>query len=221
MLKGFVINLDNRPERYQQFLDQTSSVKSIDIERVSAVNKIPDELVNKDAIKKKKTDFNYYGTICCALSHLSVYRKIATSDKPNNCALVFEDDFACILPDIRINFDRYINKVLEIAPKDFDVIYLNDITKCVPKYNNIIHDSNFKLISPFESNNVQPTCESYIISKGFATELIEYIEQNIYEIDILLVDYVKQFNKKAYVLNNPLGCQYNRTDTDIQRFRHN
>lgn len=212
-MNGFVINLDSRPDRYQQFLDQTTYIKKVEITRVSAINKIPVE-IDQSVIKKKRSDFNYHGQICCALSHLLIYRKIQQLDQQNKYVLVFEDDFACILPDIRINFDSYLDKILQIAPDDFDIIYLNDITRCVPKYNNSIHDSNFKLISPDKSSNVQPTTECYVISKKFAAELVEY--NTIYEIDILLIDYIKQFNKKAFVLNNPMACQYNRADTNIQ-----
>lgn len=103
--KIYVINLDRRPDRLEQF--NSEAIKfNINYERYSAVDsKLID---NKTSLKP--------GELGCLLSHLDILNKIVENNYKRT--LIFEDD-TIILENFK-NFGNYINQL----PNKWDMIYL-------------------------------------------------------------------------------------------------
>lgn len=212
-MKGIVINLDRREDRYNNFKKEFGNI--LDISKISAVDSLN---INYD-IKYPNLKYltNRKNVLACCLSHIEVYKKIVSEYSESEYAFVFEDDCRFIYRNYKTNFESIIKDVLSKAPSDFGVIYLNKSIKDKPL--NLDGTIDFKLLTDIP--NV-PTSESYIINKKYAAELIKYLSNNYGAIDHKLknfiTDYESKQNKKiGYILNNPIFCQNNRLDTDIQK----
>lgn len=95
LVKAFLVNLDRNPDRLA-FMDRQLRRLGIDYERVPAVDgkKLCEE-EKKVAVNRVRSFFAVNrmlldGEIGCALSHLSIYRRMRNDHL--ECALVFEDD---------------------------------------------------------------------------------------------------------------------------------
>lgn len=88
-ITAFVINLQNRPDRWREITSQFESVKSIKLERFNACSGNP-------------------GWKYCALSHLYIVQRAKDNNWP--CVLVFEDDV--LLENIE-SFDDYWASVFD------------------------------------------------------------------------------------------------------------
>jgi len=219
--KGFVINLDRRPERYKQFKDQFKYVKSIDIERFSAVDgktlTLTPELSNRISKNSDSNSPRYKRIVSCCLPHINLYKKIVSEYSSEPFVFVFEDDCAFINKTSQQRFDS-ISHNLKL-PEDFYIIYLNKMNEASPTDSTEV--INYKLKPLWDDYTFNPTFESYIINMRYLPELIHSLENNIWKIDHSIVDVVKNKEKElnkilAYVFDPPITCQYDRSDTDIQ-----
>jgi hypothetical protein len=98
----YVINLDRRPDRWQDFLKQTTVSRFTNLERFSAVDGSKLDLFNDDNISlhtrqniSKKFRRSHYeictpGAIGASYSHISIWKKLLESK--SNYVVVFEDD---------------------------------------------------------------------------------------------------------------------------------
>ncbi|MCW0976978.1 glycosyltransferase family 25 protein [Pantoea sp. JV6] len=89
MIKVFVINLARSTER-RDTMEQQLTLLNLDYEIVEAVD---GSLLSFSDIAKETRPLNYAvepGEIGCALSHISIYRKIVSENI--ECALIIEDD---------------------------------------------------------------------------------------------------------------------------------
>ncbi len=112
-IKAYVINLDESKDRLKLISEQCKR-ESLKFERLKAVNGRNLDIDNMDIVENKKMD---KGAIGCSLSHINLWKKAkANRDK---MFIVLEDD--CIL---KSNFKGKLNKLLNEAPKDWDIIYL-------------------------------------------------------------------------------------------------
>jgi len=132
----FVINLERRPDRLQEFndraiqaglsLDKITTIKAVDGDTLKGDSpssfKLRDDLIiefnNTPHQLFEGNDFNYRcGVMGCALSHLALYKHI--SGLPDGRYMIFEDDVHF--------FDGFIgrwNTIVEQIPDDIDFVYL-------------------------------------------------------------------------------------------------
>lgn len=117
--KIYCINLDERPDRWEQVLNEFKKVGIENVERFSAV-------------KHEK------GAIGCRESHLNIIKK-AKEEKLNN-VLIFEDDVFFIDDNI-----KFISKTLEdLKNIDWDLFYLGATVDPNVGFMNKITDNIFK-----------------------------------------------------------------------------
>lgn len=114
-VKKFVINLDRRKDRYEEFKKKCPYE---DVERISAfdgMNPLMNdnlELYNFLRVAFPNLDPGEYG---CWVSHLKIWKKIITDNLP--CAIIFEDD-----PIFCDDFKNKCNKLIHQNLKKIDTI---------------------------------------------------------------------------------------------------
>jgi GR25 family glycosyltransferase involved in LPS biosynthesis len=152
------INLDRSKKRRE---NMEYILKNIDIknQRINAIdgkmlsnNYIYDRLKN---INRMRTKIEY----ACLLSHLDTIKIFSNSPYTN--ALILEDD-------ISLEYVKYWNKsicdIIKNAPKDWDIIMLNYISK----------EKITKLYTPNINGKIS-SCQAYIINKKSAQKLMNKI----------------------------------------------
>jgi len=216
--KGILINLDRRKDRYSNFKNQVQFIKSVQIERLSAVDARTLEITPElDARINKGNNRNGYcfkTIVACCLSHLEVYKKIVAEYSQEPFVFVFEDDCAFVHESTQRNFDSIFSNL--VLPPDFDIIYLNKFNETVPDNSGYSDSINYSFNS---LKNLHPTAESYIVTPKFAKELLMCIENDIGAVDHHIMCVVEKNNKKVYTIEPSITCQANRADSDIQMWR--
>ena len=112
-IKTYVINLDESRDRLKLISDECKR-EELNFERFSAINGRKLDIKNMDIVENKKMD---KGAIGCSLSHINLWKKAKKNG--DKMFIVLEDD--CIL---KSNFKGKLNKLIEEAPKNWDIIYL-------------------------------------------------------------------------------------------------
>jgi len=114
--KCLVINLDRRPDRYEDFCQSCPFDSSI-IERISGVDgKLID--IDRDAIYK---DYNINcGAIGCFLSHRKTW-EIISNDISNDFSIVFEDDIT-FCDNFKIEIEKLIIQLQTIKTSDDPIL---------------------------------------------------------------------------------------------------
>jgi len=200
-MKGFVINMDTRPDRFERIVKQFEK-SYISIQRVQAVVE-PDLNVFRERIHpwnfQNLKDEKIQRIVGCCLSHIKTWKQIV---KLNQIAFVFEDD-VCFINNA--SFEKFNSINFNLL--DFDIIWLNDKISDKPGT-----FSDFKLI-PFDGS--WKTTESYIITPKFAKVLLRFMENNLGAIDAHMNQFLKANQQtKAFIFK--FFCQYDRNDTNIQ-----
>ena len=215
--KTFLINLDRRPDRLQNFKDKTSAASFTTWERFSAVDGTT--LAPTEEIKYlfRNNDFNYRRTfIGCALSHLELWRKLANSE--DNVYLILEDDI-----DFSCNFVQEIYKHLpKILNEGPDLCYLGYSLRPV-KFNlesSYKYKSHIENVSIIEFNCIGGIF-AYTISKNGAKKLLQIIDSYGigHGIDYLMMLYWDYMDVRCFyppiVFTDYVGCG-KKVDSDIQ-----
>jgi GR25 family glycosyltransferase involved in LPS biosynthesis len=127
MDKAYIINLERRPDRRANMLEQLRRNSFEDFEFVNAVD--GQTLPPSEELRRMFANNNFYSrasAIACALSHLNVWRTFLY-DTSFEAITVFEDD-AHLEP---FCIPENIEKITRAIPSDtFDVILLGYHTKC-------------------------------------------------------------------------------------------
>jgi GR25 family glycosyltransferase involved in LPS biosynthesis len=144
--------------------------------------------------------------LACCLSHLSLWKYVATL--PDPYVFIFEDDCSFINDDVKTNFIDYFD-ALELPP-DFGILWLNGT---------ILDTPGTPTVGPFELNEYQlhNTTESYVLTPGYALELIGYIETRLGAVDAFMEHYTRTTPGRSFRVFPPMFCQSDRQDTDIQQ----
>lgn len=118
-----VINLDKRPDRYEYIIDQFKNIKSIKLQRFSAIT-------------------HEKGMVGCGMSHQQILRE--NKDK-NEHVLIFEDD--CMLLDPN-NFDERWSEIKRWLDNNEDKwdVFLGGTQDISTKIQHVVYDKNLKLI---------------------------------------------------------------------------
>jgi GR25 family glycosyltransferase involved in LPS biosynthesis len=207
-MKGFVINLDRRQDRYSTFME-TFKNTDIEITRVPAVDSQNMEFKSFDGIilKNRICEWNFQhltiskikNVVACCLSHQQVWKKISkmTNEK---YVFVFEDDCA------------FINK------KDFNIVVPNDY--CIVWLNrNVKNQVPSTLLGIIPHNSSDYTTEAYAITPKFAKGMLKWMTNYLGAVDAHMDQYIKMVENigiaVSYEINPPIFCQSD-SPSDIQ-----
>lgn len=124
--EAFVINRMVDRERLNRF-QILAERAGVNVSHFPAVDKQDMDLnemvrqgeISIEVMKHMENKSSTRGSYACALSHIRLYRRIASTPAAAP-TLIFEDD-----SDIPENFHESLNKVMESAPSDWDMLYLN------------------------------------------------------------------------------------------------
>jgi GR25 family glycosyltransferase involved in LPS biosynthesis len=196
--KIFIINLESRPDRKLQILDEMKkqNISENTYEFFKAIRPTPEEVLewnpkyceyNKIYIHPDKFDGYTQGCLGCLKSHVEICR-IALERGYENI-LILEDDTEFVNSiDNLIKYSKKINN-------SYDMLYLagryinkNPIKQSV---SNMTHIINSNTISTIKSNNILTT-GSYCIKKPAMEYLINNINNYSKEIDVFYVEKIQQ-----------------------------
>lgn len=246
MVSGYVINLPHRTDRLAHFQSDAQKLGAeIVIEPFAAINGAA--LVLDDTFKSRihpwnlthMADRQLRGVMGCALSHLTLWERIAHLQE--GMVLIFEDDARLIDPDSA----HLICSVLQSAPPDADLIWLNDydrlrwhrrssrlqrrllelldrvmgsthLSDAIKRLPTYLHLVGGRVNFRRWQPIAEKTTEAYLISPAFAQKLYDSISHNLGAIDEHMRGYVAQWGGNVYEIHPPLFTQANRADTDIQ-----
>lgn len=102
----FCINLDKRPDKWEDSLKEFQKIGLSGVTRFSGVDGNPDNLVSK----------LLPGEVGCILSHLSIIKKAKENNLEN--ILVFEDDVV-----FHQHFNEMFESTINSVPTDWDMLY--------------------------------------------------------------------------------------------------
>lgn len=179
MGNAFVVNLDRRQDRWQQF--QENNKISATFQRWSATDGTTMRL-NKDIIHLFRNNTYKWkkSTMGCAYSHYRLWKQLVEST--DDFYFIFEDD-AVISPQL----PYWWHAAQAYLPTDYDILFLGGVLPQNMPAINIIKDSYNSYWSKIKPNTIfgqpEPTpyfhfCTySYIISKQGARKLIEFCKE--------------------------------------------
>lgn len=176
--KIYVINLDNRTDRWEQCIKQFKKYNIINYERFSAIK--PDlkdyepKMYNNVKWKKYKNNKKYQiGVLGCKLSHLNIIKK-AKKNKFKN-VMIFEDDFL-----LCENFIDIFKREYEKIPPDWEMLYVG-------------HNGYKKGLGSTHSTH------AYALNNNIYDYVIKLIENNHFELDMIYFEV--QLKKKCVIFN--------------------
>ena len=227
--KIYTINLPERKDRKEKFIERFSTLDFSFVEAIRGEDiKIP-KLIKKGIVSKQFLDpggsINKW-IVACALSHIKVWEEFKSSKK--NTCLVFEDDVV-ISRDINKNITETIteeNKVIARPPQywnelfyqiqdlDWDIIFLGKKERYVDgtSVNKLQPQESPLFCIPFWSSGLWGA-HSYMINKKSVTKLLKKYKPIEYSVDVFL-DLCNNSNlrdMKVFALKESLF----RQETDI------
>ena len=160
---AYYINLNRRPDKNKNTIIEInkSNILKIKMKRFEAIDGkqidlnnylVPD--INKKLLEERR------GWIGCALSHMELWKKCVSINKP---ILIFEDDN--VIKE-EVNYDKHLETIINNFPKDFDIVYL--VTD-----NIVIYKPFNDLFVKAENNN--SILSEYYISPSGAQKLLDSI----------------------------------------------
>ncbi len=215
MTKGYLINLERRPDRLLRF-NSEPFVIDFDIEVVPAVDG-QEVVVDHSRIEqhffRKLSEEKTKRVYACCLSHIKVLEKIYSdylSTNDNTPVVVFEDD--CILMVDYTDFKRAWKDL--VINDNINFVWLGS-SNLYPKKLQIgsYRESSIKVLQ----SSTDFTAESYMIRPSYAKVLYDSMVNNIGSSDGIMLQFLEK-NFQNYCLNFPLFCQRDRSDTDIQKY---
>lgn len=212
------INLLRRQDRREYM---KSIAGDLDIQFLDAVDGQELSMTPEIAHMFRNNDFNNRRAIIgCALSHVTLWKKLASSDQP--CFLIMEDDveWADNFPD---KVRHAVGQVCQYS-NDWDILYLGFTI-----YNNIrqpirgeLWNDKFPDVTPFDRHFDGTGFFGYVLSKQGAVKLLLHIERHGINraIDSLPLN-VANFNRWScvpHIIQTPYVGPFSAySDTDIQR----
>ena len=122
----YVINLDRRPDRWEEFAEQPMLKEFLKLQRFSAVDGSKLDVFDDKRIslhtrqniirnyRRSHYEINTLGAIGASLSHISIWKKLLDSD--SEYVVVFEDDTLVLEKDMFL-----IDKLIPTLPAEWDM----------------------------------------------------------------------------------------------------
>lgn len=210
----YLINMEKNNDRLSHFIDNyyATDLKSLMFKRFIGIdgNTIDvEKFVTPKALKEithaSEAGFRtkHYqltkGAVGCYLSHLNLYKYIASSNKPYG--IIFEDD-------VVINKDVFekLNKYVALVPNNWDILLLSCFCIVCDTYSHYYNTERFFNL------------HGYIIKKESAKMIYELLDKQLIkqQIDSELSDLVANGKVKIYCLKDSLAKQGMMFETTIQ-----
>ena len=201
--KIYIINLDERTDRYKNCLSQINNYNIENFERFSAIKPNFEEInpiiYNNYSTYLSKDKKKYIiGATGCKFSHRDIIKDALNKNYEN--ILIFEDDFL-ITKNFINNLNDYIKKMKNIK---WDMLYLGGNNKSQPIKNYCIK-TNINNI--YKCKNVKCT-HAYIINKRLFNKILKDLETFDEEIDNYYYKCI-QPNYNTYIYDPILVKQFN------------
>jgi len=228
MYNNYVINLERRKDRYDDFLKKCKKNNIKNIIRFNAFDKnnlknkngkiISDVIYTKYQTNIFKNFRNLqFGEIGCFLSHICLWEKQLLNN--NEYIIIYEDD-----PIFCNNYENKFNNIINKIDKIDTILYLGGrfkanfrMKRCINVCDNIVkYDYN----KEWNSSDCDRGTYSYIINKNCSKLLLENLNNpkffNI-PIDHYMMNVLKKYKKDIYHVN-PLIIYsiVNSPDSDIR-----
>lgn len=204
--KVYIINIDDRVDRWKSIVDHLSEIRLTNYERVSAT-----KLNFTSTISKVKL-----AQISCFHSHLKTLRQ--SYDLGVEKVLILEDDCRFIKSD-RLN----------IINNSYDILYLGCNRKIYKNNNTLIYTSHIEHVN---ENIVKisecGTTHSIIYSKSFIEKIVKLyptdecffqkaftLDEKYYIYDVFLNHFTQTNNIQKYCVY-PIMCTQSESFSDIQ-----
>lgn len=169
--KIYVINLNRRPDRLQEFKTRCP----IDISKVEIFNAIDGYKYNSydlDNFERhlyniSKSKSNGIGACGCFSSHYRLWKRIASDDNLNELSkiIIYEDD--------AFFTDNYLQKLNTIdSINEFDILYIGG------RFHKNYVEGN-RPVNGISKMSGQRTTHAYVITKKGANNLLNFIKNNI------------------------------------------
>ena len=162
---------------------------------------------------KHHFDPMYFNTLTpsmigCALSHLYVWKQIASSEK--EYSIVFEDD-VIFTKNFKSGFENYLKNV----PEDFDILALGYLDASHPVLyltHSILNQFKYNVMKDVNGYIIQPQmflqAHAYIVSKKGAKRLIELMDGYIYQhIDYTINSFYLKDQLQVYAVKDRIAFQ--------------
>jgi len=215
-IPAFCVNLERRPDRWQQFVSQPGIQQLPNVKQFLAIDgstidymkddRIP--LYTKKNIKNKTRraheEISTVGAIGCALSHIAIWEWIVQNQAA--ITLVFEDDAK--VPD---NFSHYMNELIERSPT----------LKDTSQWELCVLSQQKGIVQPILQDALMSTTEGfvgthcYIITLECAKRFLKDAYVLHLHIDLWMAVF-KQINGLKLVCPSILYVPQRRSPTDVQ-----
>jgi len=186
--KIYCINLDRRPEKYIQYLDEakkhniTGTIRYPAIDGANITNFTSGKINN--------------GELGCLLSHLNILNEIVANNYQRT--LILEDDV-----EFHDNLNSLFSEYIQQPPPNWDMLYLGGSH----------HSKNVEFTKNVHRIYQTYTTSSYAITLEAAKKLIPMVKKANIQVDVIYSDFQKTNN--CYAFMPPLAWQ--RTGySDIQ-----
>lgn len=182
IFKKFVINLDRRPDRMQEFYSRFGD--DFDVERVSAVDgRVRGVQSNLSAVERGIINaagyhdmVRYGGTFGCWMSHVNLWDRLVFSDA--DAFVIFEDDaFPCK------DFGNKLNFVLDNVKPEMDIVYLGG--RFIENFSPADLDKNWGKVGVFyevtgasHGRYFDRTTHAYVLTKNGAEKILSLLAIN-------------------------------------------
>lgn len=212
--KVFIINLDRRPDRWDQISEHLTNLNYHEYIRVPAVDgKLESEELSRKVVRLEDEDLPYAqyptqrqrGVLGCLKSHLKALIQASQSMKEKDIALILEDD--CFFIE---NAEKILSDALDELPSDWQFLMLGAIYETAPGH--VFTKTNLKRV--FSAN----ATHAYIVNKGSCNILIQRIQNllvsgKIFPVDELFKKY--QTREKWYAAHPLIAGQRSGNYSDI------
>jgi GR25 family glycosyltransferase involved in LPS biosynthesis len=220
-IKTYVLNLDRRPDRWEDFVKNNShGLKFLNYERFSAVD--GNIIKNTTQLQRifNNNDYNMkVGMVGCLMSHVKMYIQLIYSEYDMFC--IFEDDI-----EISSNFqNKFLNIMKQLKSVDWDLVYLGHHERNKTE-NNLTSMPIIQKTNVYQSFKLSlGGTTGYLITKKGAQKLLDFISETGATNCIDTLQQKSSNILNVYYLNHNIiysECvtNTNNIDTDIQ-YNHN
>ena len=220
-IKTYVLNLDRRPDRWDNFKNNCSEIDFLNYQRFSAVDGL--KIKSTEQLQRifNNNDYNMKaGMVGCLMSHIKMYIELIYSDYDLFCIL--EDDIT-----FTSNFDKkFLHLYNQLKNEKWDLIYIGHHIRNMENKHIEFHTENLPIIEKVNTHKSflksLGGTTGYLISKSGAQKLLDFI--SLYGatncIDTLQqksANIMDVFYCTPHLIYSDCFDNNNSVDTDIQR----